>query len=252
MSRCVSCCLCMVAPFLAKFLSSVYERLFWMWVNPLFYLILIDEFINIVRNDKIKKIINFALSFVLILSFSIFYINSYINYASNVISSFKENKTKISLYYKVGKNSYEIGKAIDKYADEKDLKFVYVACSTNIINSSYVSNKIRLSNSMGNYGITQKFMSFDIFTEQWNEDNYEYPIFFYLLEPYRFFDDWHIQNDYENIPNIEKILKESNTNVFVINKWKDREETDFLLKDYLGNFSNLLYENDNYQVYVIE
>lgn len=248
----VLCLNWLVAPFLAKMLIQVYERLFWMWDNPLLYLLILDELIDIIQNINIKKIVNISLSFVLILGFSIWYIYSYANRAKNVISSFKENKNNISIYYKVGKDSYEIGKVIDQYAVDNNLKFVYTVCPTNLINSSYVSNKIRLSTAMGNYGTIQRFMSFDIFKEQYNESHYEYPMFFYLLEPYRFFDDWHIQNDQDNIPNIEKLLKDSNTNIFVINKWKDKEETDYLFKDYFNKFSNLLYENDNYLVYVVK
>ena len=161
------------------------------------------------------------------------------------INSFVNNKDTVSLYYKVGKDSYEIGTVIDEYAKENNMENVYIAFPLNIINSTFMSKRIKLSPIMGDYGPINNFVSRDYFTQMWNEDKYKYAIYFYLSEPWRYFDDWKFENAIEQVPKLEEMLKESNTDVFVMTKWEGREEASNHLYDYLTSFATIFFGSLN-------
>lgn len=243
----------LVAPYIAKFLIEVYERLFQQWVNPLLYLLIIDEFMDLFINTKYKKMVNIIMPSLLIICFSIYCIIQYVRYTKNNIDLFNDRKKEISYYYRVPLELCEFGKVIEKYAYDNNYKYVQITCPPgDVMKLSFVSKKIKYSTIMGNRTVVNNFLNHDYYTDQWNEDKYEHPVFFYLLEPYRFFDDWHLENDYDNVPNLEKELKESNTDIYILKKWNNRQETSYHLKEYLELFSELVFENDDYMAYAIK
>lgn len=242
----------LVAPYISSFLTEVYSRSLWAWINPLFYLMAINDVLDLFKDGVIRK---FAMGFVvvlLLLQNMIYYSANYYNYCKRVYSNFLNNKESISFYYKVGEDSYQIGKAISNYAEQVNKKYLLVDMPLNVVNSSFVSNKIRLSKNMGSYGSINNFVSRDYFTQQWNEDKYQYPMYFYLLEPERFFGDWMFENAPQKIPQLKELFNQNNVDVFVIKKPIDVEETFYHFEEHLDSFSSMLFENETYAVYAVD
>lgn len=241
-----------VAPYLSSFLPEVYGRLLWSWINPLYYLITIDRFIDYFGNGTAKRVLRYTLVIVFLINQIIFYSRQYYDYCNNTLSHFVKQRDSISFYYKVGKDSYEIGRAITDYAVSNNKKYVLVDLPLIVENSVFVSNRMHLSKNMGTYGSINRFISKDYFTQQWNEDKYDYPMYFYLFEPERFFGDWMFENARDKVPDLNNLFINSNVDVFVVKKPLDDEETFYHFEKYLESFSDSIYQNDIYAVYALK
>lgn len=161
------------------------------------------------------------------------------------IENFEEYEKVLDVEYKMDKQIIEISNIIDKYSkDKEDVKVLYPVY---LLNLSLYNEDLVASSQMPTYGVHQIknwLYLYDSLPESMK-------LQCYLYMPVDYFTDYYYEFENDRVPDIIKILRDTDADLVIFRKWNSPEKNNEKFYMYLSLTTKKIAEVGEYQIYEI-
>ncbi len=226
----------LVMPFVSTFMTGiVYHRLELLIINSVYYFI----FLNVLDEKKVyfnkMLLISVLLSSVTLCKDVVGYLSHYDEYSLNA-----EPK------YKISNDVIEISDFLDDYFYDQEITVLYPITIANL----RLYNECFQTSTLVPYWYQNSFYH-DDFIYKYDELDDLMKIQCMMELPIDYFTNYYYEFEPERVPDLKQILLESDADIVIMKKWADPEGEDRIYHELLSQFTEIIYDNDTYQIYRI-